>query len=207
MNMLFTNTRKYGQLNSNNYQYQPVQQMPILSYQPPQIHRPYASNAIDETKTEKPTVKKMKWGEPTWFLFHTLAQKIKDDCFQKIKDELFNNIIVICGNLPCPTCANHALEYMKRVQFSSIRTKNDLKKLFYLFHNEVNTRKGFGVFPYDQLDEKYSKANTLNIIQYFFQFFQDTHSSVHMIANDMHRLRVTKKLKEWFQANIDCFDP
>jgi hypothetical protein len=160
-----------------------------------------------EIPTEPPKLKKMRWGEPIWFLFHTLAQKIKEENFAAIKDELFNNIVMICGNLPCPTCANHATDYMKKIQPSAIRTKQDLKMMLFAFHNEVNVRKGFSLFPLDQLEDKYSKANTLNIIQYFINAFEDKHKSIHMIANDMHRARITKKLKEWFQANLQYFDP
>lgn len=198
MNMLFTNPRKYVPSNP-----QP-QQSPIIYYQPSIRTKP---SVIVEKVHDKPEPKKMKWGEPTWFLFHTLAEKVNEKSFPKIRDELLKNVVAICGNLPCPTCASHASEYMKKVQVNSIRTKQDLKMLFYKFHNEVNQKKGVGVFPYEQLDEKYSKANTLNIIQYFLQHFKDTHSSIHMIANDMHRLRVTKKLYEWFHENIQHFSP
>ena len=38
----------------------------------------------------KPEEKKMKWGEPTWFLFHTLAHKIKEDNFSQIKNDFLN---------------------------------------------------------------------------------------------------------------------
>ena len=95
---------------------------------------------------------------------------------------------------------------MKRVNYSSIKTKQDLKNLCYQFHNEVNLRKGFPLFPYENLDEKYSKALTNNIIQYFMIFFQDKHKSIHMIANDMHRARLSNQLKIWFNDNIQYFD-
>ena len=43
-------------------------------------------------RLEKPTEKTMKWGEPIWFLFHTLAEKIKDEHFQAKKYELITLI-------------------------------------------------------------------------------------------------------------------
>jgi hypothetical protein len=148
----------------------------------------------------------MKWGEPTWFLFHTLAEKVNDEIFQSIRLELLNLITLICSNLPCPDCANHASEYMKKINFASIRTKKDLKLMLFQFHNVVNQRKNFPLFPIDELDSKYSNANVVNIIHNFMIHFQDKHRSIHMIANDLHRSRIAHQLKTWFNNNIQHFD-
>jgi len=85
---------------------------------------------------QTPTVGKVKWGEPTWFLFHTLSVKIKDSEFPKIRPSLLNYMYAICINLPCPDCANHAKAYLDGVNFNSIQTKEQMKRLFYDFHNE-----------------------------------------------------------------------
>jgi len=150
--------------------------------------------------------KKMKWGEPIWFLFHTLAEKVKDESFQSIRLDLLNTIYLICSNLPCPDCANHASEYMKKINFSSIRTKQDLKLMLFQFHNVVNQKKRFPIFSIDELDSKYSNANTIMIIQNFMIHFQDRHHSIHMIANDLHRSRLANQLKTWFNNNLQYFD-
>lgn len=149
--------------------------------------------------------KKMKWGEPTWFLFHTLAEKVKDEDFQYIRLELLNIIVTICKNLPCPDCANHASEYMKKVDFNSIRKKQDLKLMLFKFHNVVNQKKHFPMFSIDELDSKYSNANLVNIIHTFMFYFQDKSHSIRMIANDLYRSRVADQLKIWFNNNIQYF--
>jgi hypothetical protein len=155
----------------------------------------------------KPAVgKKMKWGEPTWFLFHTLAEKVKPEYFAEVKKELLNIIFAICANLPCPNCANHASEYMKAINFDTITSKDQLRMILHRFHNEVNRRKGFPEFPADKLSEKYSKANTVAIIHYFMPFFEDKHASMRMIADDLHRSRIALQLKAWFNKNIGMFD-
>lgn len=154
----------------------------------------------------KPEVKSMKWGESIWFLFHTLACKVKQEDFAQIRVELLNNIYAICSNLPCPACATHATEYMNKINYNKVQTKEDLKMLLFTFHNEVNKRKSFPIFSYSDLDEKYSKANTVNIIQNFMQHFQDKHKSIRMIANDFHRTRLVSVLKVWFNKNIQHFD-
>jgi len=151
--------------------------------------------------------KKVKWGEPTWFLLHTLSVKIKDADFYRIKHELLNRVYAICVNLPCPDCANHAKTYLDNINFNAIQTKEDFKKMLHAFHNEVNQRKGYPYFPYEQLNEKYSLAITVNIIRNFMVHFSDRNRSIKLLATDLHRTRLCASLKEWFNENITCFDP
>ena len=153
------------------------------------------------------TTKKMSWGEPIWFLFHTLAHKVKEEYFQLIRIDLLNNIYNICNNLPCPMCANHATDYMNKVNFKTIIRKKDLKDLLFVFHNNVNERKGLPIFQYADLDSKYNSANTKNIIYNFINTFQKKSNSINMIANDMYRVRLVALLKDWFNKNIQFFDP
>jgi len=151
--------------------------------------------------------KKVKWGEPTWFLFHTLSVKIKESEFPKIRVDLLNQIYSICTNLPCPDCANHAKTYLDGINFNAIQTKDDFKKMLHTFHNEVNKRKGYAYFPYEQLNEKYSLAITSNIIQNFMTHFSDRNRSIKLLATDLFRARLCISLKEWFNQNIHLFAP
>uniref|UniRef100_A0A6C0DEE5 thiol oxidase n=1 Tax=viral metagenome TaxID=1070528 RepID=A0A6C0DEE5_9ZZZZ len=164
------------------------------------------STTVSTSVTKLNPQKKMIWGEPTWFLFHTLAEKVKEEYFQTIRYELLNTIVIVCKNLPCPDCANHATEYMKKVDFNSIKTKQDLKLMLFQFHNVVNQKKQFSFFPIEELDTKYSNANLVNIIQSFMFHFQDKHHGIRMIANDLYRSRIADQLKIWFNNNICYFD-
>lgn len=167
----------------------------------------------DNEKNEKNVIinqeepKKMKWGQPIWFLLHTLAYKIKDEYFQKLRVELLDLIYSICSNLPCPMCAGHATEYLNSINYRIINTKQDLINMLYKFHNEVNKKKGFAIFPYQELETKYSGAVTKNIVFNFIIHYQDKHKSIHMIANDMFRARHVIILKEWFNNNFKYFNP
>lgn len=159
---------------------------------------------IEPPIEEKP--KKMKWGQPTWCLFHILAEKIKDEYFSATRAELLNNVYAICKNLPCPTCADHATKYMDNINFNAIQTKQQFMDLLYKFHNDVNIRKNVPILPYDQLS-KYAGLKTIDVINVFIAHFLDKHFSIHMISNDMYRINLTKRLIEWFKKNLYKFDP
>ena len=93
-----------------------------------------------------------------------------------------------------------------KINFNSIRTKDDLKILLFQFHNEVNQRKGYPIFTIDELNEKYVNANTVNIIHNFMIHFKDKNRSPKLIADDLQRARIAVILREWFQKNIIYFD-
>lgn len=154
----------------------------------------------------KPAEKQMKWGEPIWFLFHTLAEKIKEEHFSSKKSEIINLVKSICANLPCPKCTDHAITYMKKMNIDSIKSKQDWKDFLYKFHNEVNKRKNFPEFPHNELDEKYQRANTVNAINYFLATYREKSGSVQMIATEMSRMRVLRNVQQWLKNNLSCFD-
>ena len=151
--------------------------------------------------------KVMKWGEPTWTLFHTLAQKIDENHFSQLSKELFDLIKTICHTLPCPDCAMHASQYVTRVNWSGIRTKRDLIAVLWEFHNEVNKRKGYAVFPFEKLEGAYGGRNTVEVIRVFMYHYEDKNSKGpnSAIASKFHRQRVASRLKSWFNQNIQSF--
>jgi hypothetical protein len=173
-----------------------------------------AQNNLNKPETVEPPVeesttpkkKPMKWGEPTWFLFHTLAEKVKPEYFADIRAELLNIIYAICTNLPCPDCAKHATQYLNSINFNTITTKRDLQLMLYNFHNEVNRRKKYPEFRIEDLNTKYNAANTVNIIHNFMPYFEDRTGNMRLIADNLHRSRVVLQLKAWFNKNIACFD-
>ena len=202
--MQFTMNRKnYQMVTPQNNIAQPISGISFAS----KVGRNLHSAAPVAVALEKKDKKVMAWGEPTWFLFHTLSEKLKDEAFPLIRKELLDKIYSICKFLPCPTCADHATEYLNGINFNAIRTKTDLKQMFYNFHNEINRKKGYPIFPYSDLDDKYSKANTVAILQYFMSHFEKKSKSIRMIANDFHRSNLVLSLKEWFNQNIQYFDP
>lgn len=166
------------------------------------IAKPIVKIEVEPPKTPK----KMKWGEPTWFILHCLAEKVKEDIFPSIRLELLNVIFTICSNLPCPDCANHASEYLKSINYKMIQTKDQLKNILFSFHNMVNAKKNMPIFPREKLENKYRNMILIPTIYTFMEHFQDKHKSIRMIANDFYRARIAEQMKVWFNTNIQSFD-
>jgi len=155
----------------------------------------------------KPQEKKVKWGPAVWFALHTMAEKVKEESFSKMREPLLKWIYNICTHLPCPDCSMHAKSYLDAVNFNTIQCKADLKRMLFDFHNSVNLRKGYSQFAIEELDAKYSSAVTFNILQNFISFFEDRkHRSVKLIATDLHRALMSNDFKKWMNENIQHFD-
>ena len=204
--MIRMNFNTHFQGGSSNKIIAPIQMVPN---QPRQFHtsnnvRPEMRNV--DVVIDRPS-KKLPWGEPIWFLFHTLAHKVKEKSFHLIKDELLNIIFLICNNLPCPDCANHATRYLQGVNFDTITTKEQLKEMLFNFHNSVNMRKGLPIVPREQLDEKYNTAITVNIINNFYYNFDKSSHNQKMAANGFHRTRTIQRMKTWIAKHVYYFDP
>jgi hypothetical protein len=168
-----------------------------------------AQKIIDPSDQEEEDKPKMTWGEPTWFLLHTIAEKISEQEFQARRTDILNIIYTICTNLPCHICSDHAKEYLTtKVNFRSggVRTRTDLKQVLFQFHNTVNQRKNYPIFTQDQLNEKYARANVKNIVYNFFANFQDKSKNPKKLSNELYRSRIVLQLKEWFKENIGIFD-
>jgi hypothetical protein len=201
------NKNVQNNINLNIFQKRNIQQVrPIQSAQP--IRDVTVDNIVSTNSNfgKQSNEKKMKWGEPTWFLFHTLAEKVKAEYFSVVRTDLLNNIYAICKNLPCPMCANHAIQYLNGINFNTIQTKQDLKLLLFHFHNTVNEKKGLPLFHLVDLDEKYSKAVTMNIINNFIMHFRDKHKSIRMISDDLYRQRLSGLLMSWLTTNLKYFN-
>lgn len=148
----------------------------------------------------------MKWGEPTWTLFHVLVEKVKPEHFAAIRPDLIDVITSICANLQCPDCSHHATTYLASVNFNNIQTKDQLRIMLYTFHNTVNERKSVQLFEFEQMDV-YKQMNTATIIHRFMYFFEIKYTTnLRMMPNGFARTQQAHKLKQWFDRNIMAFD-
>lgn len=198
MNVMFSNKHKkitsYSQSNKNVI----FSFNNIKTNDKAKIQNNNSNNISNETT-------KMLWGKPTWYFLHTLAEKVKDDNFTQIKGELLGIIYQICCNLPCPLCANHAKKHLDNINFGTINTKNDLIKMLYLFHNEVNSKKNYELFNYNEVQKLYSKANFISIANNFFYHYNN-YTNLKLQSDSLHRKQVIKKIKLWLNNNINNFN-
>tara|TARA_B100000963_G_scaffold287111_1_gene256249 strand:+ start:535 stop:1131 length:597 start_codon:yes stop_codon:yes gene_type:complete len=109
---------------------------------------------------------KAYWGTPTWFLFHSLAEKVNEEKYKKHYMVVWNFIKEICSSLPCPYCKQHAVTYVNSVSISEINTKNKLINRLFVFHNDVNVRTGKSK-KNDIVLYKYKSANLNKILELF----------------------------------------
>jgi hypothetical protein len=171
----------------------------------------YSPPVTSSIKKPQPVVvnknynKPMKWGQPTWYFLHMLAQRVKDNEFLKIKDGLLRTIYLVCSNLPCPNCSEHAKMHLDKINFNNIKSKDELIKLLFSFHNIVNKRKDFPIFKESEL-VMYDKINIIICIQMFMLHFSDKSGSYKLMANDLYRMRIIDEVKKWLKDNMIHFE-
>lgn len=207
--MMFSNPRTIRKPSNQ----QQVQSMNFIQRQtnftrpaPPLSTSPTPVQVTSSIASAEEPKKKMKWGPPTWFFLHSMAQKVKPEYFSTIRNGLLEQINAICRNLPCPDCSTHAAHYLDNSNFNRIQTKQQLIDFLFDFHNVVNARKGLPAFSREELIDKYSKAVTVNIVNYFMLHFLDKSNSIRMISNDFYRQRMVGILKQWLESNLQYFD-
>jgi len=144
-----------------------------------------------------------RWGPPTWNFFHTLAEKINEDKFSTVFPQVVSILKQICRNLPCPDCANHATQFLEKVNFANIKTKSDFKNIMYFFHNTVNRRKQKTPFDMKNL-ELYSKNNIITAYNNFIAVYH-TSGNMKLLADSFQRKIIVNQLKKWMVANIQFF--
>lgn len=153
------------------------------------------------------TASKSSWGSATWYLLHTLSFKLKDTVSSDKRKELLDLLFQICTNLPCPDCSNHSLTYLTSIGYlKRLYTKEEMKKVFFDFHNNVNRRKGYALYMHEQFDDKYSLSVTKNVIGYFLQLFRGNSKVPKLMSDNLHRQALNASLRNWFSANIALFD-
>ncbi len=154
-------------------------------------------------------VTKSVWGPCVWYLFHTLAYKAVPEEFSGIKADLIQYIQRICSNLPCPECTQHATEYMNKHAriLSQITTKDQLHYFLVDFHNVVNGRKQKPTFTYDEANEKYRRAKTADVVQYFFKIYGEKSNggNLKMFTNGFQKQLLLSDFSAWMVRNYSKF--
>jgi hypothetical protein len=144
------------------------------------------------------------WGPIIWSFFHTLVEKINDEYFHIIGFRTFNIIKQICKHLPCPDCSMHATQFLSKINFNHIKTKNDFKSLMYIFHNIVNKRKNKEMFNVMDLN-MYKTKNLIKEYNLFVSFY-NTKGNQKLMADSFARDITLKNVKSFLLNNRNFFN-
>lgn len=136
------------------------------------------------------------WGPYTWIFFHTLVAHMNND-----NSVMINNIIqtikLICKHLPCPVCREHATNTLNNYSlYYKIKTKEDLVKWVYEFHNIVNIKLKKPVYEFSKLPI-YKKYNLLNVYNNWVKYFKIYDTDLHK-TQEKQNINKTKILVKKF---------
>ena len=146
------------------------------------------------------------WGPATWILFHSLAEKIKEERYTEIKNELIYHIKEICTHLPCPDCSRHAENTLTRFKsYDSLNTKDKFKDFLFDFHNIVNTNTGKPQVSKDVL-EKYKTTNIDKVFSFWYKHFEvKSGGNNTLMIEQAERDRVKKKFQNFLHLHSNFF--
>lgn len=148
-----------------------------------------------------------RWGPSTWNFFHTLADKIKDEAYEKHFPILWKHLVKICNSLPCPQCSEHAGDYIRGFRHTQFKNKQVFKQFIFQFHNEVNARTKKQPAPFDILS-KYESERLSDAFNSFFLSWNDVNnrSNITLLAHSFSRKKTIHDFHIWFYSNLDIFD-
>ena len=141
------------------------------------------------------------WGNSVWYLFHTLAYKIKSSDASDLKI-LFGHISSISKNLPCPECSEDSNSFLSRVNVNSITSsRENMITFLFEFHNHVNKKIGKPTYLLEDL-KKYSLANTINIINHFNAVMNSNSNNSRLMMDSFNRQNAVKVFMDYIAQNI-----
>lgn len=144
-----------------------------------------------------------EWGNATWFLFHTLAYKLKRE-HEAHANEVFDIFRQICDNLPCPKCRQHATQIMSKRR--RVHGKEDLERFMWKFHNTVNISLKRREMTYEEYERKFTMANTQRIINHFVRTMRKNMRIPNMMLDSFRRQTCVARFIEYMERNRHRFN-
>ena len=136
----------------------------------------------------------IKWGQPIWMFLHTLSLKLSEQKYALLKKEVFSMIKLVCSSLPCPDCASHATEHMKRASVPP--TAAALQKFLFDFHNSVNLKTGKQM-QLPHVLTKYEKVNLKKIFYICRHIMLHQPYNPRLSVNKMHTQISLREVETW----------
>lgn len=149
---------------------------------------------------------KQQWGNAVWFMFHTLAEKLRPE-YSSESPVILYHFKNICNNLPCPTCSHHAQLNLKQMNTNRIINKNSLIHFLWEFHNVVNVQIQKKYFSLHDCRNMYNSANTYNIIMNFKKYMTITSGQPRLMINSQHKMQSVNALLTYLHYNLYKFMP
>jgi hypothetical protein len=146
------------------------------------------------------SLSKESWGNNIWYLFHSLAHKLKEDKFESQKNNIIFIIKTISNTLPCPDCSKDATSMLNKIDFNTIRNKTDLKMFFFNFHNAINAKLNKPQFNYENLDSKYSNANIDVLYNNLYIIYSVNTRIPQLMSSNFHKNLSFPKIREALNA-------
>lgn len=148
---------------------------------------------------------KKEWGNAAWYLFHTLAEKLKPE-FTHDASEVYNEIYKICSNLPCPECLDHAIKTLQNVNVNNIKTREDLITLLWQFHNKVNARVNKQQFSLEECNKLYKKSIMRNVVNNFLYIMKQKLGNDRAMLLSHHRNNCITNFINYMNINLHKFN-
>lgn len=143
-----------------------------------------------------------EWGNITWFLFHSLAERIREEYFPVFKQRLLIFISTTCDHLPCPICAGHATETLRKANLGLIQTKGDFIEFLRQFHNIVNIRLKKRIFNKEEVLIKYKTGYLPLIIQQFFKIYNHNYKNMSALMTAFQRKLFIRQQEQFLKSII-----
>ena len=67
-----------------------------------------------------------EWGPHIWDFLHTFCERIDEKQLIMNKNSIYEFLMRILCNLPCPECSFHARQYFLKFNFNNLKNKNQL---------------------------------------------------------------------------------
>lgn len=112
------------------------------------------------------------WGTYTWQLFHWMGENVQESFFNQKKGNILGIVNSILSTLPCPTCREHAKQYVKARPLNKIKNLLEFRQYLFNFHNVVNARLRRKP-PNPDILEKYKTLNMNQVVNLWNVHFKD----------------------------------
>lgn len=153
-----------------------------------------------------------EWGPAIWDFLHIFCQRIDEKKLLMNKNSIYEFLMQILCNLPCPECSFHAREHFLKLNFNNLKNKNQLIQIFFNFHNDVSCRINKKNPNFKKADitilNKYKNTNIKKSFNtYYFEWTKASSikNIVAMTSSFSRNIFIENAIK-WMKSNLHLFE-